>query len=47
MLHQKSKDDFVAEIVDIALLATHRFPYPYSQIYSDRGLKSINVGINA
>jgi hypothetical protein len=40
MLHQKSKHQIIEDIGDIALLAT-RFPYPYSQIYSTRGLKSI------
>jgi hypothetical protein len=40
MLHQKSKEYFINEIAGIAFLQ-HRFPYPYSQIYSTGGLKSI------
>jgi hypothetical protein len=40
LLNEQSKDHFITEIARIGLFA-HRFPYPYSQIYSTRGLKSI------
>ncbi len=40
MLNAKSKHQIINEVVDIALFATW-IPYPYSQIYSTRGLKSI------
>ncbi len=40
MLHQKSKIQFINEIMGIALFAT-QIPLTYSQIYSNRGLKSI------
>jgi hypothetical protein len=38
--NKKCKQRFINEIVAIPL-SGHRFPYPYSQIYSTRGLKSI------
>jgi hypothetical protein len=40
LLHDKSKDHFIDEIVDVALFAT-QIPYPYSQIDSAKDLKSI------
>ncbi len=45
MLNDKSKHCFIKDIVNIANLTLHclqhRSPYPYSQIYTTRGLKSI------
>jgi hypothetical protein len=40
LLNEEIKDHFIDDIVYIALFAT-QFRYPYSQIYSTRGLKSI------
>jgi hypothetical protein len=38
--NEKSKHCLIDEVVDIAFSAT-QIPYPYSQIYSTRGLTSI------
>jgi hypothetical protein len=41
LLNEKSKGHFIDEIVGTLHCLQHRFPYPYSQIYSTRSLRSI------